>query len=594
MIKDIFNSISSSDETASVANKQILSNTDSNEGLFEKLLAGFQKREQHENLLGETQLDDNTEMDDKTEKQSANHVHEISDKRQLNEKLQSQSSNTNTLLVGVIKKDALENEHAEESIQHVLSEDVETLEKPPLELKKIASEEEVDHTREMVFDTSGTEKHINADAVVKEDIVENIVSDNKTENSILAESQPINEEQVSVDIAESSVKVASPLQEINTAEAEAEPEPEPELKNTPKVPILEMGVDQIELDEVAKSETEIEVKNDLKENPSQVNSKINTSATAVSLTQMKEEVLSVLNKNEISNLSTQTESSALKHIPPTSSDTAASQILKQSAGQVELELQQEIAVLKNDDSREKRYSFQSILDGGKDSLMGERLNTVANQRAGIRYESLSSKNQDWLNVQTVDSKSPSLNEEQDAFLQEHSVEMNQTQEGNKSLNENTFARLGELPVANAMLRRSVIPGLVNGITKTASSEKGFTQVWQKHSFDLDDGSKIELSTRNVDGVIQVKLASSSLELSRLLQQYEAEIKEHLEQECDLNIDLQFNDNQNQDNSSLFDDLSNGKKSNETGNLKKLTSQQTEQSLHNNVRQFGYNRMEWTA
>jgi hypothetical protein len=101
----------------------------------------------------------------------------------------------------------------------------------------------------------------------------------------------------------------------------------------------------------------------------------------------------------------------------------------------------------------------------------------------------------------------------------------------------------------------------------------------------------------VDGVIQVKIASSSIELNKLMQQYGQEIKDHLEQECDLDIDLQFDGGQEETNTGFSDSSSSQKRGGNnhfSGNgSEKILNKKAEENLQQTVRKFGYNQMEWT-
>jgi hypothetical protein len=85
---------------------------------------------------------------------------------------------------------------------------------------------------------------------------------------------------------------------------------------------------------------------------------------------------------------------------------------------------------------------------------------------------------------------------------------------------------------------------------------------------------------------------------KILQEYGNEIKEHLEKECNISIDLQF-DNQQGDNAANFfgDSSSQGGQQrhsfmNQKGALKQSPVQQ--KNIQQTVRRFGYNQMEWTA
>lgn len=266
----------------------------------------------------------------------------------------------------------------------------------------------------------------------------------------------------------------------------------------------------------------------------------------------------------------------------------------------QMHIQNEIKAQQANEERSKRYDLYSRNSDGK-SITGDRLEAASGAGASGSnlQESAFSSTPNWLRFQSVfQSKGGELTDQQQTILNEqvNGVAEN-PDDGSAERAKNGMHRLGEIPVQNALLRRSVLPGLSSILQKATSSGKELTQNWQKHSFELDDGKKIELSTRNVDGVIQLKIASSNLELSKLLQQYGQEIREHLEKECELNIDLQFSDDQDDSLDSFFgDSASAGKDSSGISTSGTAGNQPAEadKQTHQSVRRFGYNQMEWTV
>jgi hypothetical protein len=192
-----------------------------------------------------------------------------------------------------------------------------------------------------------------------------------------------------------------------------------------------------------------------------------------------------------------------------------------------------------------------------------------------------------------------LTKDQEMLLKEQMVETTEVKEHKQNDKFNMgYMRLGEMPISNFTIRRNVLPGLTQ-IMRASTQGKEIPETWQKHSFELEDGNKIQLSTRNVDGVIQVKLASSSMELSKLMQTHGQDIKSHLEQECDLNINLQFDNQPEQSMDNFFGDSSaspqrQGHASGRGANLRGSAQQVMEQPIQQSVRKFGYNQMEWTV
>ncbi|MAO63682.1 MAG: hypothetical protein CL666_01650 [Balneola sp.] len=263
-----------------------------------------------------------------------------------------------------------------------------------------------------------------------------------------------------------------------------------------------------------------------------------------------------------------------------------------------LKAQVKMQTQQSQEEREKRYDLsRSSADGN--SISGERLQPIAGAgTSGGQQQNMSFSGQpNWLKFQTAGPQNSSFSEDQQAFLNEqiaNATSETETDEAEKmGIN---MSRLSDVPIANVTLRRSILPGLTTSVQRAAAGGKENTQVWQRHSFEMEDGNRIELSTRNVDGVLQVKIASASPELSKLMQQYGQEISDHLEKECEIQVDLQFDEGN--DMSGFFggtDSQGKGRSGNQfsSGSGAKA-EQKSQEHLQHAVRNFGYNRMEWTA
>jgi len=158
-------------------------------------------------------------------------------------------------------------------------------------------------------------------------------------------------------------------------------------------------------------------------------------------------------------------------------------------------------------------------------------------------------------------------------------------------------RLGQMPITNGSLRKKILPGLTKRIQQAASSSKESSGNWQKHSFTLDDEKNIQLSVRESKGVLQVKMGSMNLDLSKILQQNIQQIREHLRQEFGAEVDLQFESQQQGEESQFSDNTaSSDRKRNYRSNfgVKGVTVETAEDISRKTVRNFGYNQMEWTA
>lgn len=162
-------------------------------------------------------------------------------------------------------------------------------------------------------------------------------------------------------------------------------------------------------------------------------------------------------------------------------------------------------------------------------------------------------------------------------------------------------RMGEFTIQNELVRRSILPS-VSQVLSTATSEgKEMNAQWQKHRVELENGSNIRLSTRQVDGVIQLRIGSDNPELTKILQQNLDEIKARLEEEFDMKVelDLESNGSEQQASNGFFEQGDgSGKNRARTAflNREQSSAEEHKQSptIEHSVRRFGYNQMEWTA
>ena len=175
------------------------------------------------------------------------------------------------------------------------------------------------------------------------------------------------------------------------------------------------------------------------------------------------------------------------------------------------------------------------------------------------------------------------------------IELEKEQEEERKEVNASLARIGQSHLMNADLRREIMPGITKMVQHAQESGKSRDGSWQNHRFQLDDGKNLRISAREVDGVLQLKMGSSNSELSRMLQQHFQEIREHLEKECDISIELQL-DGGGADNFARF--FGDPDQSAQSGQLKFDDEEAAEPMAIKNVapqavRDFGYNQMEWT-
>lgn len=193
----------------------------------------------------------------------------------------------------------------------------------------------------------------------------------------------------------------------------------------------------------------------------------------------------------------------------------------------------------------------------------------------------------------------SKSNESEILWKEHTTESTESQELNRSeLSAAALSKLGDSTLSNHFLRRVLLPGLTQTV-QTASGQSDRAENWQRHNFILEDGSKVQLSARKVDGVLQIKLGASLGELSKLLQVHQDEIREHLEKECNIQIDLQFDDGSDHHEESSLENFfgDSTEKSSVSGGIDtgSNANRGVKKQLHNvAARNFGYNSKEWTA
>lgn len=176
-------------------------------------------------------------------------------------------------------------------------------------------------------------------------------------------------------------------------------------------------------------------------------------------------------------------------------------------------------------------------------------------------------------------------------------------EGSESIDEKKsngllqgLTRLGQIPITNTTIRKQLLNGIAQTVQKSAAGGKT-GETWQKHTFSLENGKNIQISVRQIEGVLHLKLGSTQHELTKLLQMHQQDIKDHLQKEFDLEVDLEFNQQDDSSSSDWFDAM-NGQKPASRG------YQSSSDGVHENgikgqgsgrtVRNFGYNQMEWTA
>jgi len=264
-----------------------------------------------------------------------------------------------------------------------------------------------------------------------------------------------------------------------------------------------------------------------------------------------------------------------------------------------LEKGAEISSVKVEQLREERYRkhFASFANHGESSEGRIELSSAG--RASL------TNNENFKSVPPIgfqNAEGTAVSDQQAEMNQllwkDHTAEVFESSDKKGSEQYLNFMRLGQIPISNLSARRDMVSGFAQGVLKAVGGGKATSETWQKHNFVLEDGKNINLSARQNDGVLQLKIGSSHSELGRLLQQYQHEIRQHLEQECGLEVDLQFDQQPDDEMSGFFGESSSSSQQIRKGLAGSGDQQNSEKSanqvLTKTVRKFGYNRMEWTA
>ena len=162
---------------------------------------------------------------------------------------------------------------------------------------------------------------------------------------------------------------------------------------------------------------------------------------------------------------------------------------------------------------------------------------------------------------------------------------------------NSFMRLNQMALSNASLRREVANGIARTVISSVPQGQSSSETWQKHQLVLEDGKKVQISARRIDGVLQLRLSSVHQELNKLIQTYQNEIREHLQKECETDVELQFEGKDQDGEPELFGD-SDGRNKQSQGSLGEAAGDGEEKGGEDrsprNSRKFGAHQNEWTA
>lgn len=122
------------------------------------------------------------------------------------------------------------------------------------------------------------------------------------------------------------------------------------------------------------------------------------------------------------------------------------------------------------------------------------------------------------------------------------------------------------------------------------------KAWKLHNFSLHDGSRVQLAFRQLEGVLQLQLSSINQDLNRLIQMNVQEIRDYLQNEMGLDIDLQFDENRFSSGEEMNNDESSGSGNTQAGSSENRPSSRflAKEAVAGRARFFGFNDNEWTA
>ncbi|MGD8428089.1 MAG: hypothetical protein PVH63_10670 [Balneolaceae bacterium] len=144
-------------------------------------------------------------------------------------------------------------------------------------------------------------------------------------------------------------------------------------------------------------------------------------------------------------------------------------------------------------------------------------------------------------------------------------------------------------------RRQFSVQMARQLRQTTAEKSPATKRWSHHRFVLDDGKSVNVSVRHADGAMQLQLSAGNSELSKIIHQHIDEIRQHLQKQMNIEINLQLQNFGDQEAGS-------GRKrapkksgpSNAGSNLIGKEIEAAEHTSTRTARYLGFNNNEWTA
>lgn len=161
------------------------------------------------------------------------------------------------------------------------------------------------------------------------------------------------------------------------------------------------------------------------------------------------------------------------------------------------------------------------------------------------------------------------------------------------LNNTSFTQL-----TKSSGRREFSTQMIKQLQKQADqSGLGTAKNWSQHRFLLESGESVNLAVRQSEGVMQLQLGAGNSELNKILIQHINEIRQHLQDQMNIDIDLQLQQfgDQQADFADNGQNSGNGKQ--ESNNGTGILRQHAETEIGDSktrTRYLGFNQNEWTA
>lgn len=141
-------------------------------------------------------------------------------------------------------------------------------------------------------------------------------------------------------------------------------------------------------------------------------------------------------------------------------------------------------------------------------------------------------------------------------------------------------------------KRSSAPMFLQQIRKIIEQKEMSQGIWTKHSFALEDGENVQISTRKLDGQLHIKVLASHNELQKVLLQQSGQIKDMLQKEYNIDVDFEF-DGQQSFGDQQSSDSSHQSAKGQSISLQNLTQDvREEEELIIPDRKMGFNNNEW--